>query len=259
MRTRSILQKTAFLLLLTLGLMAGCGRGDGYALNEEDEPSFRRGESLLRENRQDEALLAFENVVDHRRDCPESHLELGRIYMDHVKDPLSAIYHFRKYLELQPDSDTAKQVSELIETAKKDFARSLPGDPFGESIDRVDLLEQLRKLRAENEQLRKNAATLQNQLQRVSAQLAAARHTPVPVIVQQPVNTASPTSTTPAAAPSRPANVPPTYTVQPGDSLSKISQAVYGTSSRWRAIYEANQDQLKNPHDLKVGMVLKVP
>jgi len=50
-----------------------------------------------------------------------------------------------------------------------------------------------------------------------------------------------------------------TYTVQPGDVLGTISQAVYGTSQSWRKIYNANRDQLADPNHLEVGMVLRVP
>ena len=233
----------------------GCGRGDGYALSEQDEPSFRRGVSLLRENRLDEALLAFENVVDARRDAPESHLELGRIYMDHVKDPVSAIYHFRKYLELRPDSDMSRQVAQLIESARKDFARTLPGDPLGEPLDRLDLMEQLEKLRAENEQLRREAAVLRADLERARKNGSSAAYASNTRTQQAPA------SFVPQAAPVRSAvaSGQKTYIVESGDSLSKISQKVYGSTARWREIFEANQSQLKSPHDLKVGMELVIP
>jgi len=258
MLLRSLKSWFVMIGLLALGLSAGCGRGDGYALTEQDEPSFRRGESLMRENRMDEALLAFENVVDSRRDAPESHLELGRIYMDHVKDPVSSIFHFRKYLELRPDSDMSKQVLQLIESAKKDFARSLPGDPLGEHIDRLDLLDKLEKLRAQNEALRRNVAILQADLERArrSAATSATSSASYTQNTQQ-----APASFVPQAAPVRTAqgNGQKTYTVESGDTLSKISQKVFGSSARWREIFDANQSQLKNPHDLKVGMELIIP
>lgn len=51
----------------------------------------------------------------------------------------------------------------------------------------------------------------------------------------------------------------PTYTVQPGDTLSRISQQFYGTGSLWRLIYEANQDVLTNPSLIRPGQVLRIP
>lgn len=50
-----------------------------------------------------------------------------------------------------------------------------------------------------------------------------------------------------------------TYTVRPGDSLSRIADRVYGDSSRWREIFDANRDQLSGPHDLDPGQRLTIP
>ena len=50
-----------------------------------------------------------------------------------------------------------------------------------------------------------------------------------------------------------------TYTVAAGDVLGTISQTVYGTSQSWRKIYDANRDQLADPNQLRVGMVLRIP
>lgn len=49
------------------------------------------------------------------------------------------------------------------------------------------------------------------------------------------------------------------YTVQPGDTLSRIARKVYGKSVLWKTIYDANREQLKSPHNIKVGQVLKIP
>lgn len=50
-----------------------------------------------------------------------------------------------------------------------------------------------------------------------------------------------------------------TYTVVKGDTLSKIAKQFYGSANKWRTIYEANTDQLKNPDLIKPGQVLKIP
>jgi LysM repeat protein len=237
------------MLLVAVVAMAGCKPGQGYAISEEDEPNYRKGESLMRENRMDEALLAFEKVVDARRDSPESHLELGRIYMDHVKDPISAIYHFRKYLELRPQSEFSRQVAQLIESCKKDFARSLPGDPFAESVERSNVLDQMKNVRLENDELRRTVASLQNQLRTARPVVEEAPPPPPAAVSAAPAQQAQPQAATSTR----------TYTVRTGDTLSKISTAVYGSPSRWQDIYNANRNQLRNPHDLKVGMVLSIP
>jgi len=50
-----------------------------------------------------------------------------------------------------------------------------------------------------------------------------------------------------------------TYTVQSGDTLSKISKQFYGDANKYMQIFEANRDQLKDPNVIKVGQVLKIP
>jgi len=57
------------------------------------------------------ALEAFLKVIEKRGDdAPESHLEAGLIYLNHIKDPIAAIYHFRKYIEIKPNSARGQQV-----------------------------------------------------------------------------------------------------------------------------------------------------
>lgn len=50
-----------------------------------------------------------------------------------------------------------------------------------------------------------------------------------------------------------------TYTVQKGDSLSKIAKAHLGDPMRYMEIFNMNTDQLKDPNLIHVGQVLKLP
>jgi len=50
-----------------------------------------------------------------------------------------------------------------------------------------------------------------------------------------------------------------TYVVVAGDSLSKIASREYGDANKWRAIYEANRDKVKNPDLIHPGQVLTLP
>jgi nucleoid-associated protein YgaU len=58
-------------------------------------------------------------------------------------------------------------------------------------------------------------------------------------------------------APSTPAAR--TYTVQPGDNLSKISKQFYGDANKYMKIFEANKDKLTDPDKVKAGMDLIIP
>lgn len=62
-------------------------------------------------------------------------------------------------------------------------------------------------------------------------------------------------STTPMSQPGR------TYTVQPGDDLSKIAEKLYGDGSEqsWKKIYEANKNLISDPSQIEPGWVLVIP
>ena len=65
----------------------------------------------------------------------------------------------------------------------------------------------------------------------------------------QPSSQAAPT----AAAASK------TYTVQSGDTLSKIAKDFYGNANEYNKIFEANQDKLSSPDKIQVGQELVIP
>ena len=50
-----------------------------------------------------------------------------------------------------------------------------------------------------------------------------------------------------------------THTVQSRETLSGIASVYYGTASQWSRIFEANRDQLNDPDELQVGVVLIIP
>lgn len=240
--------------------MAACSPA-GSVTKETDERAYRRGKSLLREGRKDEALQAFLAVINARSDATESHLEAGLLYLNYLKDPLAAIYHFRNYLALNPEGEYAEFVQELILTAQKDYAKTLPGEPFGDAVDRVNLMETVKDLQEENESLKQSILQLQRQINNQERELlqyrdsvAAARAQPsapaevAPIIINQPRNQQS------AAASGQ-----QSYTVQAGDTLTRISSKVYGESGRWTEIFEANRDLLPSPNALKPGQVLRIP
>jgi nucleoid-associated protein YgaU len=50
-----------------------------------------------------------------------------------------------------------------------------------------------------------------------------------------------------------------TYVVQSGDTLVSISKRFYQTPSRWKDVLDANQNQISNPDELKVGQTIILP
>jgi nucleoid-associated protein YgaU len=62
-----------------------------------------------------------------------------------------------------------------------------------------------------------------------------------------------------AAAASAAAGSSKTYTVQPGDTLSKISKQFYGNANDYMKIFNANRDKLSDPNKIQPGQELKIP
>lgn len=52
---------------------------------------------------------------------------------------------------------------------------------------------------------------------------------------------------------------PKTYVIQKGDTLSKISQKFYGSTKKWKSIYDANREKINNINNLKVGTQIVIP
>lgn len=226
------------ILMMSLIHLGGCDSSRKF-VEEREEPLFQEGQLCLQENRNEEAFNLFNRLLERRKSaCPETHFELGQLYLRVKQDPIFAIYHFRCYLEKSPDGRLARVVVDLIDTAKKEFIRTLPlNDRYTENKEHLDLLDILKQVRAENDRLKVALAQV-----RLSNTLATHSTnnmvTPVvPMVVQQGGM----------------------YTVQNGDSLSKISLKMYGNAGQWKRIYDANRDVLPSANSIRVGMKLRIP
>lgn len=49
------------------------------------------------------------------------------------------------------------------------------------------------------------------------------------------------------------------YTVQKGDSLSKIAQAKMGDANDWKALFEANREVIEDPDKIYPGQQIRIP
>jgi tetratricopeptide (TPR) repeat protein len=259
-------------------LLAGCARNDDSSFTTEtDDPAYQRGKSLEKQGRDQEALSAFLKIIARRdEEAPESHLEAGLLCEEHVKDPIAAIYHYRKYLELRPNSPQADLVRQRIAACMRDFARTLPGEPLGS--DASDLNDIVARLQKENDELKAELAAVRGNQPAPASEPAMSSQPPAqsqpdtvvdetsqPIITRAPMNTEPPAATperTPVARPvaaAVPVATNRVHTVSKGDTLMSISQHYYGTRSKWRDIYAANRDLMKSENDLKIGMQLKIP
>ena len=286
------LNAAAVLAAAVLLLGAGCGGGRNVTFTvETDDPYYREGQRLVKVGRDAEALSAFLKVIEKRGEqaSAESHLEAGLICLNHIKDPIEAIHHFRKYLELQPNAKQAPGVRGLIDTAKREFARTLPAHPLESQAIPGDQMEQLRQLTRENEELHTQLAAQRTatttQFLRSSRTTVEASEPPavvanvgnIPLITPAPIQARaamgesliSPgSSSTPLITPSlstpkgRGATRAVTtggrkHTIGTGDTLYNVSKR-YGV--KMEDIVAANRDILPSvTAPLRRGAELKIP
>ena len=158
------------------------------------------------------------------------------------KDPVAAIYHFRRFLLLQPNARESEMVEQMIVTAEREIIRKLPGEPYDNYLESIELKE-------ENDRLIREIADLRARL-----------GSPLSPTVPLPDNlTIEPQRNLQTTQFVEELSVPETYVVQPGDSLYAISNKIYGDSSHVDSIYSANRDTLKSKNSLRVGQTLRLP
>lgn len=124
---------------------------------------------------------------------------------------------------------------------------------FGKS----DKEKEQEQLAAQHEAQRK----MQEALQRRQQQEAAAKPAPAPAPPPAAAAAPAPAAKPQAVPVSQPAGGDgETYTVQKGDTLSKIAKHHLGDANAWRKIYEANKAVIgDNPDKIFPGQKLKIP
>lgn len=252
------------LALAALVLGGGCGSDTGPQAPETDEPLFREAQELRRQGKDEQALNDYLKLIAQRGDqAPQSHLNVAILDLDTFQDPIAAIYHFREFLDQQPNSVQAGFVRGQIEAAKREFASTLPASSWLQNGPQPELAQQVQQLQAENAALKAQLAELRGQsglgvsLQAPSSEYAAnpAAVPPSPPAVLVP-------APPPAAPPPAPAgHGGRVHVVVHGDGLMKLAREYYGSESRWRDIVAANPDLFPNgkPGPLKLGMRIKIP
>jgi LysM repeat protein len=253
MRILSKLLQPVFIIAMIV-LCVACGKQNGLQVDAEtDEPHFRRGQQMVRSGQNQVALQAFLKVIEKRLgEAPESHFKAGELYLNHIKDPIAAIYHLRKFLEIRPNGQKAPLARQMMDTGKKEFARTLPAKPLDGQMERLDLMEMVDNLKQENESLKGQLATLRQSNGGSTVSGGLTQNSSRPALRANRVEERSP---------SVPLRSPSTrrYVITKGDTLYQISVKVYGSGNRWRDIFDANRSILGSPNDLKVGTELVIP
>lgn len=240
-------------LLAALAFSSGCG---GIAKGSEDrDPNIRRARDRRAVGDYAGALEYYQRAIEKRPNMARVHWEMASIYDQFFTNELRAIYHYERFLEIDPKAERRTLVENLIAAAKLSYAASLPARPS-------EAVNEIARLQNELQSTRQLLTEAREQVTQLNAQLSARPPAPVasagppaaaPVVTPRGSASASPTTTVPAPA------TFDEYTVTSGDTLSRIASKVYGDANKWQAIYEANKSTLGRPENVRVGQKLKIP
>ena len=213
--------------------LAGCDR---ISINQGGDHAYEQAEQ--KRNAQDYrgAIGLYEKALDNSTKAAEAHFRMGMIYDANLDDPVGAVHHFKRYLEIQPNGLHAKEAHANLDRIELKLATSLAG---GTLITHAEAL----KLRQENKDLKDQLAQ---------------RNNPPAVPGASPLGPAAGKAAARDAA-LHPAPGTRTYQVQPGDSLASISRKFYGNKTRAKDIQDANMNTVPNERKLKPGMTLIIP
>jgi len=257
-----------FALALAFALSTACERSAPVSdVSAEQEVNYLRAKKLYEQQDFPAAAEFYKKTLSVNPDFAKAHLELGLLSDDKLGDPIAAIYHYRRYLELRPDSEKRKLVEDFIERAELSLAAKLPQSPAVDPSELTHLQSDKAALLQENATLRSRVAELEKAATAASeSQTTAVVGAPMSVSMVTPSLAPAP-SVVMAAAPltvfAEPASGEPSrarmYLVQKGDTLQSLALRYYGTRSAWEKIYQANRSGLPSKNQLKVGQQLMIP
>jgi len=219
-----------------------------------DFPNRTKFEEQAREAQQagdyPAAIRLYEAALDGTEKTAEVHLQLALIFDDKLKEPVSALHHFRRYLRMTADPSRKGEVEEYVKRIELVLATQAADGGIMTKREAARLKNENLQLREENTKLKDEVATASRK------PAADARKA-----ITAPARDTKGFSTDPktAEAEKHAGNETRTYTVQKGDTLAAISRKFYKTPQRWKDIADANHNVLNGGVDLKIGQVLIIP
>jgi tetratricopeptide (TPR) repeat protein len=177
------------------------------------------------------AIKLYEASLDGTPRTAEVHQKLAMIYDEKLHDPLSALHHFNRYLDLAPEGPHAAEA--------RAFQKRGPAK-LEEVFNRAGLITQDEavRLKKENLDLRMNIVQMKSVRPAAGAASGAAKGEPAP----KPV---------PAGA--------RTYVVQRGDTYATIAAKFYKNKARWPEIRDANFENAVGTPKIRAGQTLVIP
>lgn len=161
--------------LLSLLMFAGCGRL-GVAEYERDQRGkvlFSQAVNAEQNGDLDEAIKLYKQVLIDEPRAFSAHFMLATLLHDHAEDYIGAIYHYRRYIELEPNAEKKELAKERISIAEHLLAPKIlkkVGDSHT-GISQAHLLKEASRLNKIISGLEGEKAELSDQVQKSDAML----------------------------------------------------------------------------------------
>jgi len=149
------------------GALTGCTPGQGQT-DEEKEPHFVLGQGRVNAMDYPGAIDAFEESLEANPRSAAAHFELGWLNEEKASDPAAAIYHYKRYLKLNPNAGNADVIKQRIDTCKQQLAADVLGLPSTSAAQ-----QQLEKLAGQNRELQQQVNQLQETVKQWNAYYAS--------------------------------------------------------------------------------------
>lgn len=235
-----------FSFVVLVFLLSSCGPP-----SEKAHPAYKRGVNLMNKGEYKEAAESFEKYLTFNYNSSLTHYKLAELYNDYLDDSFLAVYHFRYYLKLEPDASDRDVIVTWIEAAEEKMVKKIR-ERNPDLVSEEEILK-----------LKQNNTRFRDLLIRLKKQNAAFRKklnsgTLVSFNGKTKNNSKSEKKALVSGNPSS-FVIETVYKVKSGDSLSKISREVYGSSKYYKLIFEANKDILESEAKLSIGQELRIP
>ena len=227
-------------LLLSVGMLALGGAGCERVFQNKSQRQALLAEQKFGAKDYKGAVLAYEAALDGTPATAEIHYKLGLIHDDQLRQPIGAMHHFQRYLDLAPAGAHIKDARNFL---REDQLRLSTALGNGATVPQQEAV----RLKNENLALRKKIEDLHTELEAASkARSQALKLAGKAGVkfeqVQKPL--------IPGVR---------TYTVESGDTLASIARRFYKSPGRWKDIQDANFNTFEGTARLKPGMVLMIP
>ncbi|MBL6765332.1 MAG: LysM peptidoglycan-binding domain-containing protein [Verrucomicrobiae bacterium] len=249
MLAAALRSSSSFCVSLLLVFASACQPGADVSQDPKRDGNFMRGQNLLAQMDYEGAARAFSRALAGNPNSAPAHFEMGFLCKDRTDDPASAIYHFQKFLTLEPESEQTRLITRHIDDCKMELAKLFLIAPVVPDIQKEldHLKDVVKQLEGENEKLRYELTT---------------RPTPPATTPTAPEPDPTPAAESPkmlATAPPSPIREEPEdqnvfHTIKNGDYPVKIARR-YGV--KVEALLKANPGL--DPRRLKIGMKVSIP